>query len=109
MTSDVRYALRRLRNAPTFAIVTIATLSLGIGATAAMFSVVNSVVLRPIPVQGADRIVHLRDEPDERLLDDVGTELPRLPRPRPQLLDGRGDPRSKRKLLGRGDPFRFPD
>ena len=59
MTSDVRYALRRLRNAPTFAIVTIATLSLGIGATTAMFSVVNSVVLRPIPVQGAERIVRI--------------------------------------------------
>ena len=38
MTSDVRYALRRLRHAPTFALVTITTLSLGIGATTAMLS-----------------------------------------------------------------------
>src|SRR3954471_5891181 len=57
--SDVRYALRRLRNAPTVALVTIITLAFGTGATTAIFSVVNSVVLRPIPVHDAHRVLRI--------------------------------------------------
>src|SRR5258706_2371407 len=57
LTADVRYALRRLRQAPGFAFVVVLTLGLGVGATTSIFSVVNAVVLRPIPVPGADRLV----------------------------------------------------
>ena len=54
---DVRYALRQLRRAPGFASVCLLTLALGIGANTAMFSVVQGVVLAPLPFPNANRIV----------------------------------------------------
>ena len=54
---DVRYGLRTLAKQPGFAATALITLALGIGATTAIFSVVNAVVLRPLPFDGADRIV----------------------------------------------------
>ena len=57
--SDVRFAARQLRHSPIFATLAILTLALGIGATTAIFSVVNRLVLDPIPYPGGDRIVNL--------------------------------------------------
>ena len=54
---DVRYALRTLHKYPSFALAAIITLGLGIGVNTAVFSVVNAIVLRPLPVRDGDRLV----------------------------------------------------
>jgi predicted permease len=56
---DLRYGGRALRRAPGFAIVATLTLALGIGATTAMFSVVNGILLRPLPYPAQDRLIEL--------------------------------------------------
>ncbi|MCA1621651.1 MAG: ABC transporter permease [Acidobacteria bacterium] len=58
---DVRYGLAMMLKRPGFTLVTLATLVLGIGANTAIFSVVNSLLLRPLPYEGAERVVRLHD------------------------------------------------
>jgi putative ABC transport system permease protein len=53
---DVRFALRTLRGAPAFTLVVVATLALATGATAAIFSIVNGVLIRPLPFAEPDRL-----------------------------------------------------
>jgi len=58
--NDIRLALRTLPRMPGFSLAFILTLGLGIGANTAIFSVINGVLLRPLPYPDADRIMHLR-------------------------------------------------
>ena len=65
LARDVRYALRSLRRTPSFTCVAAATLALGIGGTTAIFAVVHSVLLRPLPFRDADRLVMIWERPPQ--------------------------------------------
>ncbi len=65
LTQDVRYALRTLWRRPGFAAVALLTLALGSGATTVMFTVINGVLLRPLPYAQPERLVSLREKTEQ--------------------------------------------
>ncbi len=103
---DVRYALRSLRRAPGFTTIALLTLALGIGANTAMFSVVNGVLLRPLPYAKANRLVRVYQANPKQGLRQARISLPDFEDWRqarafagmaaydvvPQVLTGHGDP-----------------
>ena len=68
-TRDFMHAARALRRAPGFTVVTVATLALAIGSNAAIFSVVDAVLIDPLPFPDADRLVSIRSSAP-------GTDMP---------------------------------
>jgi predicted permease len=64
VVTDIGYAFRTLRHSPAFTAVVVVTLALGIGANAAIFSVVRAVLLKPLPHRDGDRLVYLRQSID---------------------------------------------
>ena len=78
MPSEFRYAVRQLLKSPGFTLVAILGLALGIGANVALFSVVNSVLLRPLPYHEPDRLVRLSSTNEENNLTRVGFSYTRF-------------------------------
>src|SRR5262249_42609543 len=71
--SDMKYAFLALRKAPGFALLAILVLALGIGANTAIFSVVNGVLLRPLPFEDPERLVWLWHVPPAKSFPGLNT------------------------------------
>src|SRR5579859_2906333 len=84
---DIRYSLRQLRRNPGFTLTAVITMGLGIGATTAIFSAAYSLLLRPLPYQGANQIMNVSDLNSAPILD-------------PDFVAARTGVRSFRQLAG---------
>src|SRR3569623_2620508 len=78
LLQDLRLAVRSLRAKPGYASALTLTLALGIGANLAIFTVVNSVLLRPLPLAAPERLVRLYDDMKGAGAHDVGLSVPEL-------------------------------
>src|SRR4030095_11920231 len=105
---DLRYGLRMMARSPGFTFIALLTLTLGIGANTAIFSVVNTVLLRPLPYQDSDNLVVLWENQEL-----VGQESPSLPdfldwRERSQSFEQMAAARrDNANLTGGGEPERL--
>ena len=97
LLQDLRYGIRMLRKSPGFAVVAVITLALGIGANTAIFSVVNGVLLNPLPYRQPDQLVALYQR---------NTQFTEASIPYPNFLDWRRENRSFSDLAAyRHDDF----
>jgi predicted permease len=78
LVRDLRYAVRRLRQSPGFTVVAVLTLALSIAATGAIFTVVEAVILRPLPYQTPERLVRVTAELQRLGVQDAGLSAAEL-------------------------------
>src|SRR5882724_3870651 len=69
LTQDLRYAVRQLGRSPGFSTTIIATLALGLAATTAMYTVVDRVLLRPLPYENPDRLLDIKESGRKGIVD----------------------------------------
>ena len=104
---DIRYAIRRLLKSPAFTAVALLTLALGIGANTAIFSVVNGVILKPLPYQDPDQLVgifHLSDGQRTTMSGPNFTDVRKL---NTTMTDAAAYTAARMILTGRGEPQRL--
>ena len=107
LTQDIHYALRRLFKSPGFALVAVVTLALGIGANSAIFSVVNGILLKPLPYPESDRLVgvyHVYEKSREVM---SGPNFIDVTRAATSLENAAAVQSSGIILTGEGDPVRL--
>jgi putative ABC transport system permease protein len=120
LIQDLRYGLRMLRKSPSFTVVAILTLALGIGANTAIFSVVNAVLLRPLPYPNPRQLALLPEANPKQGITDAGMSYPSLLELRDHshvfsaiaglashslTLTGRGEPSEARTIVVTQDFF----
>ncbi len=108
LLQDLRYAVRMLLKKPGFTALAVITLALGIGANTAIFSVVNAVMLRPLPYDEPERLVFLHER--SKQLDDMSISWPNYSdwRTRNTVFEKVGVyNRNDYNLTGRGEPQRL--
>jgi putative ABC transport system permease protein len=106
---DVRYGARMLRRNPAFTLLAVVTLGLGIGANTAIFSVINGVLLKPLPYENAERLVLLQQSATRANQPNVGVSIKELYDYRQQLASFAGLVEFHQMsfdLLRRGEPDR---
>ena len=107
LRQDVRYAIRRLLKSPGFTVVAVLTLALGIGANSAIFSVVNGVLLKPLPYAEPDRLVGLYHVFDGHRTTMSGPNFTDVRKLSKTLSDAAAIARSRVILTGQGEPVRL--
>src|SRR5438270_2753976 len=113
--NDLKFALRKLRQTPSFTFIAIVTLALGIGLNTTIFSLINDLFLRGLPFKEPSRVVHLDNGDKARDLADVGISAPRyqLYRDGQTIFDGFAAENSAAQnsspftLTGLGDPVQI--
>ena len=109
LIQDIRFGIRTLGNNPGFTAIAIVTLALGIGANTAIFSVINGVLLQPLPYADGNDLVLLRQNAPGRNIDRLNLSIPEVMDYRAQMssLDGVVEYHSMSfTLLNRGEPDR---
>ncbi|HKW87856.1 MAG TPA: ABC transporter permease [Candidatus Acidoferrales bacterium] len=106
---DCRYAFRMMTNNAGFTAIAVLTLALGIGANTAIFSVVDAVLLRPLPYKQGHQLIFIREQAKKMGIDDIGWSVP-------EIMDYRQQNRTLSSLVeyhsmyftlyGHGDPDR---
>jgi putative ABC transport system permease protein len=104
---DIRYAIRRLIKSPGFTLIALLTLALGIGANTAIFSVVNAVLLQPLPYKDPQQIVGIFHLSEGHRSTMSGPNFTDVRKAATTLQDAAAYTRTRTILTGRGEPVRL--